>query len=491
MFTRRYIMFMAVAVAALVALACSSGADEPSDSSNGSDSGTSRESGSRSEDSSGPGSDDSADSTSDAADTPTPQPEFSGYSLDLSEGDFWEYRWSYVDGACIRFSCSSDKDDGVFQVTLGGQREIEGVPVYALQVTGKSAVDISGENREFAPRWDYLGVDGDRLVVSNGSRLTTLFDAGTGKWAGSGYFTTRFNEKELVSAGTSSLSSGLEIAGWPGVAPGAWQYVGRSDSQSQCEIIAGERICPNEDTFSYTENEYYRAGIGPVAYQFRNSVSFDGMENTFSTTEWVALVASSLRGDAAAPTPTPVPPSPTPVPPPEPPDTSGLLPLFGPVDGNLRLDPRSRQIPDFSSGLSLDRAIVQVEFTNPDISGGRWSHGITFRQSEEEVFHAVYFTGIGDWGHFVRTGTLASEIDLDSGTVPNNRTSGAANVLTLVFDRTEGQLFLNDEFVADLDLSAPGALGPGDIRVMSGLLASDFLDGSQSAYSGFSVFPLR
>ncbi|MBT3941757.1 MAG: hypothetical protein HOC77_04775 [Chloroflexi bacterium] len=419
--------------------------------------------------------------------TTAPRPEFDGYSLSLSEGDFWEYRWSYVDGACVQFRCSSDKDDGVFQVTLGSERKIQGVSLYELNVSGKSAVSVEGENREFAPRWDYLGTDEDRLVVSNGSSLTTLFDAGTGKWAGSGYFTTRMKSGELVTAQSGSMSSGFEIADWPGVNSGPWQFVGRADSQSECEVILGLRVCPNEDTFSFTENEYYRPGIGPVAYRFQNTVTFDGLADTFSTTEWVALTASSLRGDTPAPTATP---PPTAVPAPELPDVSGLLPLFGPVDGNLRLDPRSGQIPDFSSGLSLDRAIVTVEFTNPDISGGRWSHGITFRQSGEETFHAVHFNGTGDWGHFVRTGTLGSEIDLNSGSVLNNRNVGASNVMMLVFDGSEGQLFLNDEFVAELDLTASGAMSPGDIRVMSGLLGSDFLDGSLNPYVGFAIYPL-
>lgn len=426
-----------------------------------------------------------------AEDTPTvtntPAPKFSGYSLDLSEGDFWEYRWSYVDTSCFRFQCSSDKDDGVFQVTLGSERAVEGVPVYAINVSGKSAVDVSGENREFAPRWDYLGVDGDRIVVSNGFSLTTLFDGGTGKWAGSGYFTNRFNSDELISAGSGFMSTSSEIADWPGVAQGPWQSVGRSASQSECEIIAGERICPNTDSFSYTENEYYRPGIGPVAYQFRNSQSFSGMENTFSTTEWVALTASSMRGDLAAPTPVP---PPTPEPPPELPDLGRLVPLFGPADGSLRLDPRATQIPDFSTGLSVDKAVVSVDFNPPGATDGRWSQGITFRQAEEEIFHAVYISGDGTWGHFARSGSLASEVRLGSGGVSLNTGSGSANGLAIVFDGTEGQFFLNDSFVADLDLSTSAVLGPGDIRVMSGLLGSDVMDGRTSEYSGFTVYPL-
>ena len=476
MLTRSRILLLATAVLALLAVSC------------GGDDASTPDPDATTSPSSTPNND--ASTTPQPEDTPIPQPEFSGYSFDLSEGDFWEYRWSYVDGSCYRFQCSSDKDDGVFQVTLGTPREIENVTVYEMVITGKPAVTVSGENRDFAPRWDYLGVDGDRIVVSSGSSLVTLFDAGSGKWAGSGYFTTRMKNDELVSARSGSMSGSIEIADWAGVALGTWQFVGRSDSQSACEIIAGHRICPNEDTFSFTENEYYRPGIGPVAYQFRNSQSFDGLESSFSTTEWVALTASSLRGDTAAPTATPVPPTATPVPPPEPPDVSRLLPLFGPVDGNLRLDPRANQIPDFSTGLNLDRAIVQVDFTTPSVLGGQWSQGVTFRQSEEEVFHAIYITGAGTWGHFVRSGTLASEVDLDGGSESLVRTASGTNTLTIVFEGSEGQLFLNDEFVADLDLSASGVRDPGDVRVMSGLRGSDVMDGSQSAYSDFTVYPL-
>ncbi|MCH8817698.1 MAG: hypothetical protein IIC92_08230 [Chloroflexi bacterium] len=485
MLTRIHLLLPLLAIAALVVASCSGGGDEATDSTPAADAATS------------PALTEiagTAATVTPQSATATPEPEFGGYALDLSEGDFWEYRWTYLDSSCAQGSgCSSKEDEGVFQVTLGERREIEGVPVYELVVTGKRAVGISGETRDFGPRWRYLGVTGDRIVVSNGGTLTTLFDGGTGKWAGSGFFTDRFDGDELIVARSGSLTDGLEISDWPGVRQGPWEFVGRAASQSVCETIAGHRICPREESFSFTENEYYRAEIGPVAYRFSNTASFSGggFFSSYQTTEWVALVASSLRGDAAAPTPTPVPPTATPVPAPTPPDLADLAPVFGPAYGSLLLEPGSTQIPDFSSGVSLDRAIVQVVFTIPDIAGDRWSQGLTFRQSEEETFHAIYFTGDGRWGHFARTGSVSSESDLDGGTASFDTTPGGSILVTLVFGGTEGLLFFNGELVAELDLGISGVRDPGDVRVMSGLLATDLIDGSESVYSGFTIWTLE
>ena len=425
--------------------------------------------------------------------TPTPRPEFEGYSLGLSEGDFWEYRWSFVDRSCAQGrGCSTDKDSGVFRVTLGEQRNVGGVPLYRLIVTGSPVVGLPDESRDFAPRWLYLGAADDRIFVSNGTDLTVLFDGVSGKWAGSGYFTDRFDEDELVVARKGRLDQSFEIAGWSGVNPGPWEFVGRAASQSQCETIEGLRICPREESFSFTESEYYRSGVGPVAYRFHNTASFSGggFFSSFETTEWVALVASSLRGDAGSAALSPSPPSPTAPAPIAPTSAPAEITfIFGPVDGSLPLVPGSDQISDFSTGVSLDAAIVQVQFTNPQITDGRWSYGLSFRQSEEETFHAVYISGDGQWGHFARAGSGSSEFNLGNGTGAFNLRSGESNLLTLVFEATEGLFFVNGEQVAELDLELPGARAPGDIRVMAGLLATDHLDGSEILYTGFVIAP--
>ena len=63
--------------------------------------------------------------------------------------------------------------------------------------------------------------------------------------------------------------------------------------------------------------------------------------------------------------------------------------------------------------------------------------------------------------------------------------------MTLVFGGTEGLLFFNGELVAELDLGISGVRDPGDVRVMSGLLATDLIDGNESVYSGFTIWTLE
>ena len=116
-----------------------------------------------------------------------------------------------------------------------------------------------------------------------------------------------------------------------------------------------------------------------------------------------------------------------------------------------------------------------------------WSYGFSFRQSEEERFHAVYLTGDGQWGHFARDGVATSEYNLGNGFGAFNLRAGETNLLTLVFEATEGALLVNGELVAVLDLTLAGVRSPGDIRVMAGLLPTDNLDGSELLYSEFVI----
>ncbi len=156
---------------------------------------------------------------------------------------------------------------------------------------------MSGETRDFGPRWRYLGVDTDRIVVSDGSSLKTLFDARLGKWAGGGFFTNRFDSDALVEAVDVRIWESSDIADWPGVRTGLAVKVGHASSQSQCEVIAGIRVCPREESFNISEAEYYRAGIGPVGYSFSSAASFSGggFFSSYQTIEKLALVGSSLR----------------------------------------------------------------------------------------------------------------------------------------------------------------------------------------------------
>ena len=138
--------------------------------------------------------------------------------------------------------------------------------------------------------------------------------------------------------------------------------------------------------------------------------------------------------------------------------------------------------------MNVDSRIVQVLFVNPDVPSNKWTHGITFRQSAEEAFHAVFISSDGSWGHFARGGSTNNEVVSELGQANFDTTPGGRNLLTLSFKGLGGVLFINDIQVADLDLSFPPALGPGEVRVMSGMFPTDELTGESTIFAGFTVY---
>jgi hypothetical protein len=435
-------------------------------------------------------------------DTPTPTPApvaalYAGYDLDFGEGTFWRFKWEYTDRTCAQGSgCKTSGDEGTFQISLGEPKEWEGITVYRVIALGDSGYYDDPTTRSFVPEWDYLGVDGNRIVATNataGSPLVTLFDGQIGKWAGSGFFQGRFPDDTLVEASAGQISSNHELAEWGGVEPGSMHRVGAASSQGKCETIEGLKICPREEAFAYSESEYYRPGVGPLGYEYRYSASFDGggFSTSFSTEEKIALIASSFLGDQTGDfgTPTPVSPTPTAVPT----ATPVVLgaPVYGPVSGDLSLTLEDGQIPEFGSGVLLDVGVADVVFENPDVTG-KWSHGITFRKSGEETFHAVFINSDGEWGHFARGGSLGSQVVLELGEHSFDRSNGGQNRVTVWFGVVNGEdrgiLQINDVDVAILDISFAGAEAAGDVSVMSGMFPSDEFNGSTTRFYNFTIY---
>ena len=230
-----------------------------------------------------------------AAPVPTPEPRFEGFDFEIESGDFWDYRWSSTNRSCAqRSGCSSEEDSGLFRIELGDRTRVRGATAYEVILTGDRGTN--------APPWRYIAVDNMKILGSeDGSSLVVLFDGQIGAWAGSGFFDTRFDPDELSMASHGSITESDAIAGWPGVHAGPAIVVGRADSQSECEIIEGRRICPRQEAHSFTEREWHRPGVGAVGYHYRSSSSFSGggFSSSHTSEENVALVASSLRGDVA------------------------------------------------------------------------------------------------------------------------------------------------------------------------------------------------
>lgn len=184
-----------------------------------------------------------------------------------------------------------------------------------------------------------------------------------------------------------------------------------------------------------------------------------------------------------------MPPTPTPEPTPAPIVLGD--PIYGPVDGELELSLIANQVPEFVAGRNIDAGVADVVFTNPNVSG-KWSHGITFRQSGEERFHAVFINSDGEWGHFARGGSLSSQITIALGEFDFDRSNGGQNRLTVWFGVVSGAnsgiIQINGQDVAVLDLSYAGASASGDVKVISGLFPSYEFNGESTRFTGFTIY---
>jgi len=219
-------------------------------------------------------------------------PAFTGFDFDLAEGYFWEYGWDYQSSYVASGSSSSSSYSGTFRVTLASPITVDGVLFYKIQISGTTD---AGDRKNMRPIDTYVAVSDHKILIldSDSTTIITLFDAQTGQWPGSGFFTD-FPGDTLFSASDSTISNDYinELA----------YMVKESSSSNQCEYFSGiGTICGGDYDENMDEREYYIEGIGPVGYYAYFSISDPSSSDGgwwASNTTHIGLTASSLRGNS-------------------------------------------------------------------------------------------------------------------------------------------------------------------------------------------------
>ncbi|MEM7486052.1 MAG: kelch repeat-containing protein [Bacteroidota bacterium] len=218
-------------------------------------------------------------------------PQFNGFDINFTRGDFWEFYWFTENVNVAQGNVSTNTDNGRFRVTLGESQVIGGIEAYTVEVTGTNLEAYAG------PRWSYLAVSENRLFGStDGSTLDTIFNAQEGRWNGGGFF-ANFDQDATINAFDKEIDN--EFIATNAIA------ASYQDGQTICEIIAGERICANDNSFNLLVNDFFKSGIGPVGYDFSRNV-FDQGGGFTTTSEFrfeIGLVATSFSAnDGFSPT---------------------------------------------------------------------------------------------------------------------------------------------------------------------------------------------
>jgi hypothetical protein len=220
--------------------------------------------------------------------TPKPPPRFADLDVPLAEGTFWEYRWSRLETKCVLDTgCSTESTSGVFRITLGSHRTIQHDTVYELLLSGDYG------DRDFTPRWRYLGSADNRLFASgDGEHLITLFDAETGHWPGSGFFAV-FDPRVIFTASTVTWNEHIR---------GPILAIEPLAAADSCELFEGVgQACASKDAYASRAVEYYREGVGPVGYSYVSGEVSDtaSVPTSRHIEEHIVLAASSLSEGVA------------------------------------------------------------------------------------------------------------------------------------------------------------------------------------------------
>ena len=227
--------------------------------------------------------------------------------------------------------------------------------------------------------------------------------------------------------------------------------------------------------------------LGINTFKYEESTSGKRAESlgfaVSGTTVQRTLPALRAATPAPAPTPTARRPDPTP--------TRGAGAGFGPDDGALRHNPYDGFIETRYADVSFADTALEATFVNPyPAETHSWDYGFMFRDSRD-LFSgdgAVYMLAVtsdGRWVLNLREGSGAGSQRAGGGTLREfDDGAGGRNHLRVVAIGERGWLFVNDEFVASLDLSSHTARG--DVAILTGAFAGNVVVGAVTRFEGFA-----
>ena len=163
---------------------------------------------------------------------------------------------------------------------------------------------------------------------------------------------------------------------------------------------------------------------------------------------------------------------------------------FGPASGSLEHNPDDGFLPTFDSGMNVADFVADSTFTTPhDMPDRTWSSGFLLRRDGLRG-HVVVIHSSGRWFHYLRTGGPGS-YQLDQLGFADSIKTGLEeeNHVRVIASRSVGWLFVNGEFIAELDLSE--VVESGSVTVAGAFFTSDEVPGSATPYSNFTVRTMR
>jgi hypothetical protein len=159
---------------------------------------------------------------------------------------------------------------------------------------------------------------------------------------------------------------------------------------------------------------------------------------------------------------------------------------FGPAKGTLEIDADSARAVTTSADARLRDPLVHARFTNPAAPLDSWDYGFIVRRSAEDHEYRIVISSRGEWICERFSGLADSPVSRQHGQVPSLRTGPAqVNDVQLLIIAENGLLFVNDTYIATVDLSQ--AMQRGDVLIGAAFFPEHHADAQTITYSDFQV----
>jgi hypothetical protein len=168
--------------------------------------------------------------------------------------------------------------------------------------------------------------------------------------------------------------------------------------------------------------------------------------------------------------------------------TTNPTPIFGPKEGGLRHN-NDIAFEWRLAGLSVKNFIVDITFINPySASEYRWTEGLAFRNSHAKDI-MLTISSLSQWQIGAR---LPEWKELFFGDIDRtflNFEKGEFNRIRVIAYENSGCFYLNNHFIAELDLSDLNQ--PGDIAATTATFPQSEQSGEITDYKDFTIYRLN
>lgn len=139
-----------------------------------------------------------------------------------------------------------------------------------------------------------------------------------------------------------------------------------------------------------------------------------------------------------------------------------------------------------AEGVEVADFIAQATFYNPYATEeGCWDYGFLIRHLRQNTHYAIRIIATGIHYSLVMDGEWET---IDTGKFALNTEPGGANTVRIIATGPSGQIWINGQYAATLDLS--GITEAGEISIATGIFNDCEIEGYSTDFNGFTVWSL-